>query len=75
MEATQTYKFSNTTIKTIVQLIQLGILTGTDVSDQMRMIEVFVNDDNNVEPTPEFLETFESNLAKLEEMANDEQRG
>jgi len=73
MEESQSYNFSNKTIKAIVQLFQLGILTGTDVSDQMRTIRVFVNDDGQVEPTPDFLEMFEGNLKKLEEMADAEQ--
>ena len=31
---TQEYKLSDAAIAQIVQLIQLGILTGTDISDQ-----------------------------------------
>ena len=73
MEQVQSYNFSNKTIKAIVQLLQLGILTGTDVSDQMRTLRVFVNSEGEVEPTSEFLETFEGNLKKLEEMADEEQ--
>ena len=73
MEESQSYNFSNKTIKAIVQLFQLGILTGTDVSDQMRTMRVFVNDEGQVEPTSDFLEMFEGNLKKLEEMADAEQ--
>ena len=73
MEEVQSYSFSNKMIKAIVQLIQLGILTGTDVSDQMRTLRVFVNSEDAIEPTPDFLEMFESNLKKLEEMADAEQ--
>ena len=38
--SSQSYKLSDSTIAQIVQLIQLGILTGTDVSDQMRTLKV-----------------------------------
>ena len=73
MEEAQSYNFSNKTIKAIVQLFQLGILTGTDVSDQMRTMRVFVNEEGQVDPTPDFLEMFEGNLKRLEEMADEEQ--
>lgn len=75
METTQNYKLSNKTIKAIVQLIQLGILTGTDISDQMRTMEVTINSEGQVDPTEDFMEMFESNLSKLEEMADAEHQG
>ena len=62
----QTYKLSDSTISQIVQLIQLGILTGTDVSDQMRTMRVVVNtEDNTVCPDPEYLEMFNQNLERM----------
>ena len=66
------YKFSDSTISQIVQLIQLGILTGTDVSDQMRTMRVVLNeDDSTVCPDPDYLEMFDSNLEKMQ---NDDQK-
>jgi ABC-type arginine transport system ATPase subunit len=38
------YKLDVTVIARIVQIIQEGFLTGTDVSDHMRMIEVETSD-------------------------------
>ena len=38
------YKLADATIAQIVQLIQMGILTGTDISDQMRTLRVIVAD-------------------------------
>ena len=62
------YTFSDTTIAQIVQLIQLGMLTGTDVSDQLRTMRVVVVD-NNILPSPDFVETFNENLTRLENQA------
>ena len=63
----QVYKLSDSTIAQIVQLVQLGILTGTDVSDQMRTMRVVVNNDNGtVAPDPDYLETFNENLKRMQ---------
>lgn len=63
----QVYKLSDSTIAQIVQLIQLGILTGTDVSDQMRTMRVVLdNDTGTVCPDPDYLEMFNENLRKMQ---------
>ena len=65
------YKLSDSSIAQIVQLLQLGILTGTDVSDQMRTLRLSV-DKNKTElvPSEDYLEMFKENLAKLQEAAD-----
>lgn len=68
----QTYKLSDSTIAQIIQLVQMGILTGTDISDQIRTLRVVTTDDGTVAPDPEFVETFNKNLTKLAEIANNE---
>ena len=60
----KTYKLSDTSIAQIVKLIQMGILTGTDVVDQLRTFELCVSNDK-LTPTPEFLENFEKNVNKM----------
>lgn len=68
----QVYKLSDSTIAQIVQLVQLGILTGTDVSDQMRTMRVVVDAENGaVAPDPEYLETFNENLARMKSTENE----
>ncbi len=67
-----TYKLSDSTIAQIVQLIQMGILSGTDISDQIRTLRVVTTDEGTIEPDPSFVENFNQNLTKLEEMANSE---
>ncbi len=68
----QSYKLSDSTISQIVQLIQLGILTGTDVSDQMRTLKVVLDDETKtVCPDPEYLSLFEENLEKMKSTIGD----
>jgi len=68
--STQSYKLADSTIAQIIQLVQMGILTGTDISDQIRTLRVVTTDEGTVEPDPGFVETFNNNLAKLTEMAD-----
>jgi hypothetical protein len=62
------YKLSDKTIAQIVQLLQFGILTGTDISDQIRTLRVVTNEDGYVDPDPTFVEEFEQNLERLKEL-------
>ena len=70
MSNLETYKLSDQTIAQIVQLIQLGILTGTDVSDQMRTLQVVHGEDNKLEPCPNYLKMFNENLERMQEMSD-----
>lgn len=75
MEFPNVVKLSDQTIAQIVRLIQMGILTGTDVSDQLRTLELVVNtDENKVDPCQDYMATFEKNLEKLQEQATRGQR-
>ena len=62
-------KLSDNSIAQIVKLIQMGILTGTDVSDQLRTLELVVEKDQ-VEPDKEYLQAFEDNLSQMLELAD-----
>lgn len=52
---TKSFKLNDNTISHIAQLVQVAILTGTDIIDHMRMIELTATDedllvlDNNYE--------------------------
>ena len=70
MSDSKSYKFSDKTIAKIVQLIQLGILTGTDISDHMRTLQVVHGDDDKLDPCPEFVKTFDENLERMQEIAD-----
>lgn len=62
-------KLSDNTIAQLVKLLQLGILTGTDVADQFRTIEL-VQKDGLLEPDPEYIDLFEKNIQKLQDEAD-----
>ena len=61
-------KLSDNSIAQIVRLLQMAFLTGTDVSDNLRMLEL-VNEGNLLNVDPEYLKTFEENLLKLQDEA------
>ena len=59
MSKAKNYNLSDQTIGQIVQLIQLGILTGTDISDQMRTLRVVLDEEeNSLDPCPEYMKVF-----------------
>jgi hypothetical protein len=64
-----TVKLDDSTIAQMVRLIQLGILTGTDIADQLRTLELVVKN-GKVFPAPEFLDTFQKNLEALQAVAD-----
>ena len=62
----ENYKLHDSTIAQIVRLLQLGILTGTDVTDQLRTLECRV-EDGRILPDEQYMEVFEANLKSMEE--------
>lgn len=60
-------KLSDQVIAEISRLLQVALLTGTDVVDNLRLIEVEVDEDctNNVILTDNYLKKAESNIEKL----------
>lgn len=65
----QELKLSDEVIAQITRLIQLGILTGTDITDQMRLLRVVVGENNYLEPSEEFLNYLDNLEVKLSELA------
>ena len=63
------YKLSDDAIAHIVKLLQLGILSGTDIADNFRLLELVAEDDKLV-PSPSYLETLEINLQKMQEQVD-----
>lgn len=60
---------SDNSIAQIVRLLQMAILTGTDVSDNLRTLQLTIDGDK-LEVDPSYLETFEKNLQKLQDEAD-----
>lgn len=65
------HKLSDAAIAQIVQLLQFGMLTGTDVTDQLRTLYLVVDSETSqLIPSPEFVEVFNENLSRLQEQAD-----
>ena len=57
-------KLSDSTIAHIAQLVQLAMLTGTDVVDHMRMMTL-LNEDGRLELDPDYEAQSEDNVQKM----------
>ena len=64
-EEIKTYNFDDSTISIIAKTLQLAILTGTDIVDNLRRIEVQENTNGTLEITPNYNSQFEHWLAKM----------
>jgi len=61
-----TYKLSDNTIAQVAKLLQVALLTGTDIVDNLRTLRLTLNGDA-LEPDAEYLTNFENNLNKMVE--------
>ncbi len=61
-----TYKFHDNVISEIAKLVQVGILTGTDVVDNLRQLEVASNESGQLDLSDEYLETAEQRMEKMQ---------
>jgi uncharacterized protein YbjQ (UPF0145 family) len=65
------YKLSDNVIAHIAQLVQVGILTGTDITDNFRMIKLTLGDEDNLELEKNYAENFQSNIDSMLENAEE----
>ena len=63
-------KLSDSTIAHLIKLLQMAILTGTDVSDNFRLLEL-AEVDGKLEIDENYLEVFNQNLDKIVQQANE----
>ena len=59
------YKFDDTVIATIAKTLQVALLTGTDIVDNLRQIEIQNNGDGTFGITPNYNSHFEHWMAKM----------
>ena len=64
-EKTKTFTFDDTVISTIAKTLQLALLTGTDIVDNLRQVEVQTNTNGTVSITPNYNSQFEHWVAKM----------
>ena len=69
-----TYKLNDQTIGQIAKCVQIAILTGTDIVDHLRQLELTVDEKtNSVGCCKEYLSTFNNNIEKMLQEAQEKQ--
>lgn len=63
--AKKAYKLDDTVISTIAKTLQIALLTGTDIVDNLRQIEIENNGDGTMRITPNYNSQFEHWIAKM----------
>lgn len=62
-------KLTDDSISQLVRVLQLAMLTGTDIVDNMRQMRFVENEDQMISPDPAYVEEFEAGLVRLEKLA------
>jgi hypothetical protein len=63
-------RLSDNSIASIAKLIQMAILTGTDITDNLRLIR-FTQSGDFLEPDEEFVRGFEDGIKRMLETTNE----
>jgi hypothetical protein len=58
-------RLSDNSISQLVRVLQLAMLSGTDITDNMRMMR-FVAEDGLIDLDPDYVEAFNDNLSAME---------
>lgn len=65
----------DTTIAQIVKLIQMALITGTDIVDHLRMMILDVDSNNKIVLNSEYSEVFEEQIQKMLNASKEMQEG
>tara|TARA_B100000900_G_C20375511_1_gene632253 strand:+ start:454 stop:711 length:258 start_codon:yes stop_codon:yes gene_type:complete len=63
--AEKTFTLNDTTVAQIAKCLQVAILTGTDIADNLRMLQLELKEDGKAGVTDNYLEVFNNNIDKL----------
>ena len=66
---TETYVFSDDLVIMMAKLIQVAMLSGTDIYDHLRTIQCVVNDEGKITTSPDFSEKLEEEIVSMLERA------
>ena len=58
------YKFSDEVVSQIAQVLQVALLTGTDIVDNLRTLRV-TEDAGILYPDPEYMKAFQENIQNM----------
>ena len=61
----QTFNLEDHTIAQIAKCLQVAILTGTDIADNLRQLELEIKEDGKIGVTEAYLDIFNNNIDKL----------
>ena len=64
-ETATTYNLSDTAIAHIAKVLQVAILTGTDISDNLRQFELTEDSNGNLTVSEDYTAIFNNNLEKM----------
>ena len=66
-----TYKIDDNVIAHIARLLQVSMLTGTDIVDHIRMIRLISNENSSLVLENEYAEVFDIGIDKMIENVNE----
>ena len=66
-----TFGLSDEFIAQMIKLLQLAMLTGTNIGDNFRLIKVSANEEGKLVLTPEYKEYFEASIKQMLQEADD----
>jgi hypothetical protein len=67
----QRYNLSDEFIAQLAKLLQMALLTGTNLADNLRLVQVTPNDDGCIVLADEYKKNFEANIEKMLAQAED----
>lgn len=66
------YQLADEVISHLVQLLQLGLLEGTDITDHFRRIEMVTDENGTLYLSESYQEAFEETLRKMQEFITEQ---
>lgn len=66
-------KLNDSAIAQLVKLIQMAMLTGTDIVDHLRMLELEKRDDDTLHVDSNYLDAFNSSIEKMLKNSEEQQ--
>lgn len=75
MSDKKTFKMTDDLIAVIRELVQLTFITGTNIVDHLRAVEMEIDEDTNkIIPTVKYIEAYNAMVEELLEKANEMQK-
>lgn len=64
-EEKTSFQLSDNVIARVVQILQEGMITGTDITDHMRMIRVETDDEGKLQLSPAYVKQIQAGFEKI----------